>query len=153
MVGVIVENDVVIVPIPVVDVAEIKGRDAEIVASEPEAVRTTAAQAPHTIGPQSSFEVSVIPGMIEMKSRIPASIVVSDPLVVVVNVRCFRMALLISEGSTFAAFSGSGLAGRLLARRCLVFASMISGGTASRNVSAADMAARLIVIVLRERGK
>jgi len=97
VIGVVVEHDVVGIPIPVVDVTDIKGSDAEVEASEPEAARATSSETPAAFAANRSGEATVLPRAVEMELRVIAAEVVSDPLAVVVDVGSFRMTFSIAK--------------------------------------------------------
>ena len=97
MVGVIVNDDVVTIPQPVAAVADIERRDAEVEAAEPETTGSSTRQMPAMTRAETSGEVAVFPGMVEMKAGVIASLIVADPLAVPVNMRCLGMALLITK--------------------------------------------------------
>ena len=96
VVGVVIDDDVVLVPIPIVNVAEIERSYAEVKSVKPETVRATAAQAPDVARSEPAFEAAVRPGAIEVKAGIVTANGVSDPLTVVVNVRGLRMTLAVA---------------------------------------------------------
>src|SRR5215469_975720 len=98
MVGVVVDHDVIVVPIPVVNVGDIKGSDAEIVAAEPKAGRPPASQPPHEARPETALEVAVFPRMIQVEAGVVRPFIVSDPFAVLVDMRGLGMSLLIAKG-------------------------------------------------------
>ena len=55
MIGIVIDHDIVAVPQPVVDVPELKRRDAEVEAAEPEPRRATARQRRRPRTPALSF--------------------------------------------------------------------------------------------------
>jgi len=98
MVGVVVDHDVIVVPIPVVHISDIKGSDAEIVSAEPKAGRPPAPQPPHEARPETALEVAVFPRMIQVEAGVVRPLLVSDPFAVMVDVRGLGMSLLIAQG-------------------------------------------------------
>ena len=86
MVGVFVDDDVVGVPEPSVDVAEVVGGYAEVEATEPEAGGAASAETPDVGGAEACGEVAVLPGVVEVIVGIVWAAVVADP-VGVINVR------------------------------------------------------------------
>ena len=98
VIRIVVEDDVVIIPIPVIAIADVEGCDAEIVSAEPEAARTTAPKTPDMAASDGEREVAVLPGMVKMEAGVVASGVMSYPAVVGMNVRGLGMAGLVTEG-------------------------------------------------------
>ena len=98
MVGVVVDHDVIVVPIPVVNIGDIKGSDAERVVAEPKAGRPSASQPPHEARPETALAVAVLPRMIQVEAGVVRPLVVSDPFAVMVDVRGRGMSLLIAQG-------------------------------------------------------
>ena len=97
VVGVVVDHDVVTVPEPVVAIAQVEGANAKVEASKPKTVGAASAEAPDVTAADAAGESAMLPGMIEVEANIVASIVMPDPLAVVVNVGGFRMAFLIPK--------------------------------------------------------
>ena len=87
VVGIVVEDDVVAIPVPVITETEIEVGDGEVEAVEPEAAGDTTFETPDMVATEAAGEVSVLPGMIEVVVGIIAAGVVADPLAVGVNVR------------------------------------------------------------------
>lgn len=100
VIGVLVDDDLVGVPEPIVAVAEVRGRDGEIEAAEPEAFAIAAGNAPDVAAAEAAVEAAVLPRMIEMEAGVIAAGIVADPLAVSVDVRSFRMALLVGVVAT-----------------------------------------------------
>ena len=139
VVGVVVDDDVVAVPEPVIGVGQVKRGNAEVEAVKPKTVGAASGKVPAVAGAEAAGEAAVLEGMIDVEASIISSGIVTHPLTVVMDVRCFGMACAVAVGSP-----GRGLA-RRAARR---------SGTVRRNVTAAyAMAAALMIIVLREGGK
>jgi len=97
MIGIVVEDNVVVIPIPIVDIPDIIGRDAEVKAAEPEASGTTAFDPPDMAAANPLREMTMLPRVVKMIVSVVASTVVPDPLVVGMDVRSLRMALLVAE--------------------------------------------------------
>lgn len=91
MIGVFVEHDLVGVPVPIGAVAKVGGRDAEIKTSEPETVGAAAFDAENVLRTEAAAEVSVFPGMIQVKARIIAAGIVADPLPIGMDVGSIRV--------------------------------------------------------------
>jgi hypothetical protein len=98
VIRIVVDYDIVTVPVPIAAVVNIIGRDREEKSANIESVRSTAPQTPYMLRPNPAVEVAVFPGMIQVVMRIGATGVVSHPVVIFsVNVRSFRVARLIVE--------------------------------------------------------
>jgi hypothetical protein len=162
VVWVVVDHDVIVVPIPVVNVRDIKRGDAEVVPAKPEATRAAASEPPDIARPKASFEVAVFPRMFQVESDVVPALIVSDPFAVLVNVRSLRMALLIAEGWM--------ISRRMIPRRsrCVLHGNgapeivVISGRSAARDIAAADsvtgpfsviFASSAVAFMLGEEGK
>jgi hypothetical protein len=133
VVGIVVDHNVVAVPQPVIAVTGIKSRDAKKESAEPEAARTASAKAPPVTGAEAAFKVTMLPRMIEMEARIIASVVVPDPLAVVMDVGSFGMPFAVAEAGL-----GSGRARNSAVRR---------RWTVFRNVAAADRVAGMAAVL------
>src|SRR5215472_10826781 len=97
MIGVVIDDDVVAVPVPIAHIGNIHRCDAEVESPEPEAAGAASDQAPAMGMADAPGEAAVFPGMVEVKAGIVAAGIVADPLAVVMDVRRFGMALLIAE--------------------------------------------------------
>ena len=154
MVGVVVDNNVIVVPIPVVNISDIKRSHAEVVSAEPEAARTAAPKPPNKPRPEAALEVAVFPRMIQVESGVVRARIVSDPFPVLVDMRGIGMSLLISKGRlTF------GRAWGILNRPAEII--VISGRPGTRNIATSDRmtrsfrvisAASAVAFMLREEG-
>jgi hypothetical protein len=91
VVRIFVDNDLVGVPEPAVDVAKVVRGYAKVEASKPEAGWATTAQTPDVGGAEAAVEVAVLPGMVEMVVGVVAAGIVAYP-VVFVDVRGVGMA-------------------------------------------------------------
>jgi hypothetical protein len=124
MVRIIVDDDLVRVPEPAVDIAEVVRGYAEVEASKPEAGRTSAAQTPDVGWAEAAGEMAVLPWMVEVVVGIIGACVVAYP-VVFVNVWGVRMAGMVDEAAVcgrrsavegFRAVSGGGMRSAATAR-------------------------------------
>ena len=97
MIGVVIDDDVIAVPVPIAHIGNIHRCDAEVESPEPEAAGAASDQAPAMGMADAAGEAAVFPGMVEVKAGIVAAGIVADPLTVVMDVRRFGMALLIAE--------------------------------------------------------
>jgi hypothetical protein len=136
VVGVIVDNDVIAIPEPVIAVSKVKRANAEIEAAEPESIGAASTESPSVTAANAAGEVAMFPGMIQMEAGLVASVVMSDPFAVVVDVGSFGMAFMVAIGSS----RRRGLVGRAVRGR----------GAVVGNVATTDGV--LMVIVLRQGG-
>ena len=83
IVGIVVENDVIAIPVPVADVAEIGGGNAEKESAKPEALRSATLKSPDMARAYLTGKAPVLPRMIKVIALIVAPGIVSDPLIVV----------------------------------------------------------------------
>ena len=143
VVGIVVDNDVVVVPAPIVARIVIVLGDAEEEAAEPEAVARSAFNAPNMGASNCAGEAAVFPGMIEMVVTVVAAGVVADPAIVFgVDVRSFGVRRLVAIGAAVIAWLAAAIV-PLLSAAIMVIALcglMICGGASGRDVSAADVA-------------
>jgi len=79
VVGIVVDDDVVAVPKPLVAEADVEVGDAEVETAEPKASRTAACQMPDVAAADAAGEASMLPGMIEVVVSVCAARVVADP--------------------------------------------------------------------------
>src|ERR1035441_3714789 len=136
MVGVLVDDNLIAVPVPAHhDVVIVRG-DVPVEIVEPEALPVSPSKHEHMLRSKAAGEASVRPRRIEVVVRVVGATTMSDPLIVLgVNVRNFRMTLLIRPNAVFR---------RRLGLPSCRFRSARSPGsrrgsrTASRNVSTAN---------------
>ncbi len=83
VVRVVIEDDVVRVPVPAVTVAEISRRHGEEEAAEPEARRTASAQVEGVARAEAAAKTAVLPGMVDVIAGIATSAIVPNPPVVI----------------------------------------------------------------------
>jgi hypothetical protein len=67
IVGILVDDDGIRVPIPVCYIGEIYGGNGPIPVIEPETVRATTSEMPFMAGAEAAVEPAVLPGMVQMK--------------------------------------------------------------------------------------
>ena len=121
VIRIVVDHDIVAIPVPIAAVVNIIGRDREEKSANIEAVRATAPQTPHMLRPNPAFEVAVFPGMIQVVIGIGATGVMSHPVVILsVHVRSFRVVRLIVEFPV------------LILRRCRMGRCRVGSGSAHR---------------------
>jgi len=97
VIRIVVEYDLVGVPIPIGAVAEVVGRYAEEESAEPEAAGTASAEMPDVSAANLTRKMSVLPGMVKTVVRVVSACIVTDPLIIRVHVRCLGMAWLVSK--------------------------------------------------------
>jgi hypothetical protein len=101
VIRIFVDHDIIAVPVPIVDVTVIEWRDPEIESVKPKTVPVAATQVEHMAGTETACEVPVLPWMILMKTWVVAALIMSNPLIVSVNVRRVRMPGLIRVIAVF----------------------------------------------------
>jgi hypothetical protein len=109
VVGVFVDDDVVVIPKPVVTESDVIRGDAEVEATEPETVWASAAEMPDVPTAEAAGEASVLPGMVDAVVRIVAAGVMADPLAVGVDVRGVGVAGAVVEVSVLLDWRGMGI--------------------------------------------
>jgi len=97
MIGIVVDDDLIRIPEPVVAEAEIIGSNAEIETTEPEPAGAPAGESPPVLRAQAGSEMSVFPGMIDVVVGIVSAASVSDPISVRVHVRSLGVPGLVAE--------------------------------------------------------
>jgi hypothetical protein len=157
VVGVVVDHDVVIIPVPVTAIADVEGCDAEIVSAEPEAAGTTAPKTPDMTAPDSKRKVAVLPGMVEVEAGIIVSVIVTHPVVVGMNVRGFGVAGLVAERLVLfemALFRVFGCGRVRFPLRSTLHSAVIGLRAVARNIASAHgrMPASAVIFMLGESG-
>jgi len=157
VVGVVVDYDLVVIPIPVTCVGEIERGKSEVEAVKPKAVGATSPDAPDVATAEAAGEAAMLEGTIEVVASVISSGVVSNPFAVVVDVGSFWVAWLVAIGPRCSFLARGGLLpgrGFLSRRCCLACAFMRSWRTVGRNVATTyGVSALLMVIVLCEGRK
>jgi hypothetical protein len=87
VVGIVLDDEVIAVPEPVVAEAGVVGSDGEIKAAEPEAAGAASGEVPDVATADGAGEASVLPRMIEVVVSVATTGVVADPFVVGMDVR------------------------------------------------------------------
>jgi hypothetical protein len=146
VIGILVDRDVVVVPVPIIAVVIVVGCDLEVRVLEPEALAVPSLEAINVAGAEAESKASVLPGTINAVVGIVATGIVADPPPIVrMDVGSVGMLGVIAERGTlvawlvllrvFTAILAAGLSGRstnglgIMNRR----------GAALRNVSVADV--------------
>jgi hypothetical protein len=146
VVRVIIDDDIVAVPKPVVAILEVKRSDTEVEAAKPETAGIATLDAPSVSPAHAAVEVTVLPGVVDVEAGVVATIVVPYPFAVVVHVRSFGVIVTVAIRAPFP----------VVVLVAFVSVAMISGGTMARNVTTADVVlaiATAMLIVLRMCGK
>ena len=98
MVGVIVNNNGVAVPIPIVDIGVIVRSHAEVSAIEPKALAVPALQVEDVAGSETECKSAVFKRTIDVEALVmPFPIVMPDPLAVRVDVRSVGVVLPVAK--------------------------------------------------------
>lgn len=99
IVGIVVDNDVIVVPKPVAAIGIVVRRNLEEKTAYVKSIRGAAAQPPDVLSANAAAEASVFPGMIDVVVDIVASARMAYPAVIFrVDVGSFRMAFLVAIG-------------------------------------------------------
>jgi hypothetical protein len=148
VIRIVVDDDVVVSPIPIINVGEIEGSYAEVKSAEPETAGSSTAEAPYVARSETALEAAMLPGMVKVESGIATAIGVADPLVILVDVRSFgvRGFIAIRSARLISLARLSFLAWSLFARRGFPLRRSFGRAasrsrTARRNVSATDAVA------------
>ena len=97
VIGIIVDDNVVAIPIPVGDKCYISRRDTPVPVIEPEATRSTPYQAPPVRRTETSVKATVLPWLIEVIVAVIAASIMAHPSIAGVNVRGIGMARVVAE--------------------------------------------------------
>ena len=127
VVWVLIDHDLVAIPEPVIAEVEVVCGDAEVETTKPETLPVSSSQAEDMAAAESASKASVFPRMIDVVVGIITAGIMSDPLIVRVNVGSFRMSPLVRKSAVF-------LSGRLVVPGWPLFPGR--SGTMRRNVSA-----------------
>jgi hypothetical protein len=162
VIGIFVDRDVVILPVPIIAELVVVGCDLEVRVLEPESLAVPSLEPINVAGAEAEGKAPVLPGTISAVVRIVATVIVANPLPIGrMDVGSVGMLGVIAEAATlvarlvllrvFAAILAAGLSVRGTIGRGI----MNRRGAALRNVSAANgfMAPRLPATpVLRKSG-
>ncbi len=99
VVGILVDHDVVAVPVPAIDVGVVPGCNAPVEVIEPETVWAAAAKMPDMLRAESAGEVPVLVGSIHVVVGIVAAGIVTDPAAAIVDVGCVGMSFVVAEAA------------------------------------------------------
>lgn len=97
VVGILVDDNVVATPPPVVAVIEVKGSDTEVETAKPETAGSVSDNAPHVASTEAPLKVAMLPWMVNVETGFVASIVVANPFAVAVDVRGLGVVFAIAE--------------------------------------------------------
>ena len=97
VIGVLVDDDIVSIPVPSINEAKIDRRDAPVPSIEGEAIGASTAEVPSVRWSESAYEAAMFKGVVDMKVCIVATGVVTHPLISLINVRCVGMAWPVTE--------------------------------------------------------
>jgi hypothetical protein len=111
MVWIVVDHDVIVGPIPAVDISHIEGSDAEVVSAEPEATRASTPKPPNEARSEAAFEMAVLPWVVEVVIDTGAVYVMPNPFAILVNVRRLGMSFFIAERGVISRWAGRVLDG------------------------------------------
>lgn len=97
VVRIVIDDDLIAIPEPVIGKANIKGSDAEEEAAKPETARSAALNPENVPRAKAAPKMSVLPGTIKVVMRIVTAGIMADPFVVGVNMGRVRMSRLVVE--------------------------------------------------------
>lgn len=101
VIWILIDHDIVTIPEPVIaEVVVVRG-NAEVETTKPETFPVSSTEPENMAATESATKVSVFPRMIDVVMGISVARLVSDPLVVRVNVRSLRMAPLVCKPVVF----------------------------------------------------
>jgi hypothetical protein len=109
VVGIVVEDDVIVCPVPIVAITYIIRKDAEVVSAEPKTGGASTFKTPDVTTADGGGEAAVLPRMIEMEAGIVAAGVMTDPCAVGMNVGGFGMSLVIAKRLAIFGLGGGGV--------------------------------------------
>ncbi len=101
VIGIVVNDDVVRIPEPVVTETKVVWSYGEIETAEPEAAGTTASKAKDVAATNTTGEVTMLPGMIQMVMRVVAAGIMAYPSFASIDVRSIGMSFLFAEVAVF----------------------------------------------------
>ena len=108
MIGIVIDHDIVAIPIPVAAVTHIVGGNRKEEAAESEALRAASAQSPDMAATNAAGKTTVLPGVADAIVLIDTSGIVAHPAIILcVNVRGLGMSRLIGECAPLRSRSGS----------------------------------------------
>jgi hypothetical protein len=169
MIRIFVDYDGIVIPVPVANVIVVKRGNAKVEIIEEEPFAISSAKMEHMPAPKAPGKAAMFPWVIKMKARIVAPLIMSHPLIIVMNVRRLGMIGLVAERSVIPLcprFRGSSFRRAILlwmTLRCAVFLRMrcamrrrwtMRWDVAATNVSRAAamlLLRRLLFVALRER--
>jgi hypothetical protein len=110
VIRILINHDRIAIPNPVADEAIVVRRNPEVETVKPESFPVSTPQVEDVPPPEAASEVPMLPRSVQVIMRIIAPRIMSDPLIITVNVWRFRMSRLVGKS---AAFRGTA-SGRLL---------------------------------------
>jgi len=97
MVRIGVDHNRIPTPVPIGHIGEIERRHAPVPIIEPESRGTAARQMPNVTGSESAVPMPMLKGVIQVKLRVVAALIVSYPLAVGMDVRRLGMTFRVLE--------------------------------------------------------
>ena len=101
VIRVLVDHDIVTIPEPVITEVVVVGGNAEVETTKPETLPVSSSEPKDMAAAESTGKASVFPRMVEVVMGVTTAGIVSDPLVVCVNVGSFRMSPLVCKVVVF----------------------------------------------------
>ncbi len=96
VIRIVVNDDVVTVPIPSIAIGDVRSGHREKEVPKVEAIRSAPCQVPNVAGAETAIEMAMFPRMIQVKTGIVFTAVVTHPLVTV-HMRSIRMSRVFVE--------------------------------------------------------
>jgi hypothetical protein len=142
VVGVVVNHDVVAVPIPVISVGKVKRGDAEVEAAKPETAGIPTLDPPPMSATEATLKPAILPRVIQVEAVVIPSPIVTNPFAVVVDVRGFGMAVAVLIRVPVAL-----VVVVIVAIACMLVA-VIPLRAMVRNVSSTDIVVSVVVVAV-----
>ena len=125
MVGVLIEDDIIRIPHPVIHIGKLPGSNAPIPVVEPEAARIAPFQSPAVLRTKSALEAAMLPGMVFVKAPVVPTLVVTYPNSTVIHVRRIGMTGLIAVIALALVLVPAVLIMTVLVMTCLIWPALI----------------------------
>src|ERR1035437_2072205 len=116
VIRVVVDDDLIAIPVPAMREHDVAGGDAEIEAANPEADGSTPGESPNVARAEAAGEAAVLPRMVEIEANVGATRIVADPMVTAIHVRSLGMAGAIAQVTIF--LTGGGMLRVFIVHSC-----------------------------------
>jgi hypothetical protein len=95
MIGIVIYDNLIAVPVPIVDEAVIDRGYPEIESAKPEPLPVAASKMEDVPTADAAGKSSMLPWMVHVITSVVAACLMSNPLIVIVDVRSLRMSTLV----------------------------------------------------------